>query len=428
MLFNPLRLTDAKIARITELGMYAVGGGLYLHVSSATARQWIFRYRRNGKRRDMGLGSTSVRNLDQARAAALRCRQLIAEGADPIESRRHTRLQHRMAAAKSVTFSECMALYAKQHHAGWSANYSRKWGEILERYAVPVLGPLPIAAVDDQLLRQILRPIWNEIPTTAGKLRGWIEKLIDFAVGEKLRPEGPNPARWEGGLKRSFPPPKKVKRPEHRLSLPYTEASAFFARLMADKSEVAKAMAMIVLTGGRKDEVLRASWGQFDFVRKVWSIPGNDGKTDTSHMKQDAAHHVPLSCGMVDLLEEMRQRCGGYPLPTALVFPSSQTGKRLHPSAPQYLLRRYGLSSKATVHGFRSTLEVFIAECTVLSTEARKLMIAHSIGDETDAAYMRSDLLDQRCHGGEAWSNWLRGRPIDPAIARPRSLAAPRVA
>src|SRR5262249_45096337 len=158
----------------------------------------------------------------------------------------------------------------------------------------------------------------------------------------------------------------------------------------------AKAVAMIVLTGGRKSEVLKATWGQFDFVRKVWSIPGNDGKADTSHMKQDAAHHVPLSGGMVELLDEMRQRCGGYPLPTALVFPGSQSGKRLHPSAPQYLLRRYGLSSKATVHGFRSSLEVFIAECTVLSTEARKLMIAHSIGDETDAAYMRSDLLDQR--------------------------------
>ena len=421
MPFNPLRLTDAKIARFTEPGMYAVGGGLYLHVSSASARQWIFRYRRNGKRRDMGLGSSGVHTLDQARTAALKCRQLIADGADPIESRRHARLQQRVAEAKSVTFIECMALFATNHHAGWSPNYARKWAETLERYAVPILGPLPIAVIDDQLMRQVLSPIWNNIPTTASKLRAWIQKLIDFAVGEGLRPEGPNPARWEGGVKRSFAAPRKVKRPEHRLSLPYSEAPALFARLMADKTEVAKATAMILLTGGRKDEVLKTTWGELDFVREMWSIPEDS-------MKEDEAHHVPLSHGMLAILDEMKARVGGYPLPNARVFPSPLTGKRLHPSAPQMLLRRYGLSNQTTIHGFRSTLQNFIAECTVLSTEARKLMIAHSIGGPVDQAYMRSDLREQRRAGSQAWSDWLAGRPINQTIAFPGSPAARRTA
>jgi hypothetical protein len=39
------------------------GGGLHLKVNGDGARSWIFRYRINGKRRDMGLRSTSAFTL-----------------------------------------------------------------------------------------------------------------------------------------------------------------------------------------------------------------------------------------------------------------------------------------------------------------------------------------------------------------------------
>jgi integrase len=185
--------------------------------------------------------------------------------------------------------------------------------------------------------------------------------------------------------------------------------------------EVALATAMIVLCGGRKGEILSSTWGQFDLLRKVWSIPGNE-------MKEEEPHHVPLVTGMLEILSFMRERVGGHPLPTALVFPSSRNqGNRINDAAPQMLLKSYGLAESSTVHGFRSSLQDFIAENTAVSPEARQLMIAHSPGTgPIDKLYMRSQLTDERRLGFQAWSDWLAGRPIDPRIVKPASLADQR--
>ena len=51
------RLSSLKVANAREPGMLADGDGLYLQVSRANARSWIFRYFRNGKSHEMGLGS-----------------------------------------------------------------------------------------------------------------------------------------------------------------------------------------------------------------------------------------------------------------------------------------------------------------------------------------------------------------------------------
>ena len=98
---NALRLTDTKIARLTTPGLFAVGGNLYVNVTASGGKQWIFRYRgRDGKRHDMGFGSTGLVTLDQARQAALNCRKLRAQGGDPLAHRRLTLAAQRVALAK----------------------------------------------------------------------------------------------------------------------------------------------------------------------------------------------------------------------------------------------------------------------------------------------------------------------------------------
>jgi hypothetical protein len=66
------KLTAKKIDAIKEPGRYSDGGNLYLVVTEAGTRQWIFRYRWEGKVRDLGLGSAAPGrvSLPGARAAA----------------------------------------------------------------------------------------------------------------------------------------------------------------------------------------------------------------------------------------------------------------------------------------------------------------------------------------------------------------------
>ena len=61
------RLTDRTIKAKKEKGYYADGDGLYLQISATGAKSWIFRFKRDGKARDMGLGSFPAVSLAEAR-------------------------------------------------------------------------------------------------------------------------------------------------------------------------------------------------------------------------------------------------------------------------------------------------------------------------------------------------------------------------
>jgi hypothetical protein len=81
------QLSAVSIASTKPRGMYADGGGLYLQVSRGGTRSWIFRFKQNGKTRDMGLGSTLTLSLAEARQKATQCRRARLDGVDPIEHR-----------------------------------------------------------------------------------------------------------------------------------------------------------------------------------------------------------------------------------------------------------------------------------------------------------------------------------------------------
>src|SRR5262245_27966557 len=95
------KLTALKVARDLPAGMYADGAGLYLQVTGAGAKSWMFRFSLNGKAREMGLGSLSAISLADARAKAAECRRLRQDGIDPIEARNARRAQAALDAAKT---------------------------------------------------------------------------------------------------------------------------------------------------------------------------------------------------------------------------------------------------------------------------------------------------------------------------------------
>jgi hypothetical protein len=67
------KLRPLDVERETRPGKYFDGDGLYLVVKGATSRNWIYRYRKNGKERWLGLGSlkdVSLKNARMARDAA----------------------------------------------------------------------------------------------------------------------------------------------------------------------------------------------------------------------------------------------------------------------------------------------------------------------------------------------------------------------
>lgn len=68
------KLSDRMVKTMRDLGRYADGGGLYLQVGRTGGPSWLFRFMRNGKAREMGLGALESRSLAVASAEARNCR------------------------------------------------------------------------------------------------------------------------------------------------------------------------------------------------------------------------------------------------------------------------------------------------------------------------------------------------------------------
>lgn len=84
------RLQDISVAKP---GYHADGGGLYLQVSPSGSKSWIFRYKLQGRAREMGLGSLKTVGLKDARKQAIECRKKILDGVDPLKAREVRRIE-----------------------------------------------------------------------------------------------------------------------------------------------------------------------------------------------------------------------------------------------------------------------------------------------------------------------------------------------
>src|SRR5262249_53098483 len=153
--------------------------------------------------------------LQDARAKALDARRKRHEGIDPIEARRAERARQRLDAAKTITFKQCAESYINAHGAGWrNRKHAAQWGATLATYAYPIIGTLPVQAVDTGLVLKVLEPIWTAKPETASRVRGRLESILDFAKVRGHR-DGENPARWRGHLDKLLPARAKVRKVEH---------------------------------------------------------------------------------------------------------------------------------------------------------------------------------------------------------------------
>ena len=129
-------------------------------------------------------------------------------------------------------------------------------------------------AVDTGLVMKAVEPIWTVKPETAGRVRGRIEAVLDWATVRGYR-EGENPARWKGHLENLLPARSKVARVEHHAALPYAELPGFMAELREREGVAACALEFAILTAGRTGEVLGARWLKSTWTRAYGPSPAS---------------------------------------------------------------------------------------------------------------------------------------------------------
>jgi hypothetical protein len=204
----PKRATELRADKVSEraaeLGMHAVGGvaGLYL-VKGPKAKSWILRTMVRSLRRDVGMGAYPEVTLTEARKRAQEAKDKVRKGVDPVLERKASRSALKAAQASAITFDKAVREFLEDKSSEWKNDKHRwQWSATLEARASPVIGSMLVADIRHTHVLQVLKPIWHKRTETAVRIRGRIERVLDWAGVHGYR-SGENPASQVEGQPRS---------------------------------------------------------------------------------------------------------------------------------------------------------------------------------------------------------------------------------
>ena len=385
------QLTVARIKALTEPGRYMDGDGLMLVVKPTGAQSWVLRVRISGERKDMGLGSTKVLTLAEARAKASDLRRDIARGIDPIAEKKKI-------VDPVPTFRDAATLVHADHKAAWkNGRHQAQWINTLETYAFPMIGDRPVDKIEGPLIRDVLAPIWLTKPETARRVRQRIGAVLDWSYVKGYRKTEAPMRSLSKGL------PRQPRKDGHFAAMPYADVPKLIARLRERSSVGRLALEALILTAARSGEIRGATWSEVDLDTGMWSVPAE-------RMKMGRVHHVPLAPQAIDAF----RRAEGLRVPCSdLVFPGQ---KLKSPVSDMTLLKvMRDMETGVTVHGFRSAFRDWVAEETSYPGEVAEAALAHAIPNKVEAAYRRTDFLEKRRSLMREWATFCTSLVDQPS-------------
>lgn len=365
------------------------------------AGKWVLRFvsPMTGKRRDMGLGTYPQVSIAAAEEAAFEARKLIGAGQDPIEAR-NAEKSARAADAAVLSFEQAARKVHENNKAAWkNEKHKAQWINTLSEYAFPRIGKFKVSELAPADFADILRPIWLEKPETASRVKQRCHMVMKWC--------------WAHGLVQGNPvdvvdhllpkQPSKRERVRHQPAMPWRDIPAFVeGKLRAGPSNATRALLeFVILTAARSGEARAMRWDEVDLEGKAWIVPAE-------RMKAKVEHRVPLSEATIRILKAQRE---ANPK-SDLVFPAPRGGA-LSDMALTKLLRDHQVPSDtkgrfATAHGFRSSFRDWASE-NGYSRDLAEKALAHTVANKVEAAYHRTDLLDQRRPMMESWACFACG-------------------
>jgi integrase len=364
-------------------GRHGDGDGLYLLVSKSGAKSWMIRIQRDGKRRDIGLGSLAALSLAEARTKAADLRKHALNGRDPIAERDRDR-------RPIPTFKEAVRSTHEALAAGWSAKTAADFLTSLETYAYPAIGNLKVDTIEASHIRDLLAPIWTKVPETSRKVKVRISAVLNFAHSKGWRPTEAPRKSVTVGLSRQA-------KGGNLAAMPFADVPAFVLELRERGISTGRdALLFQILTAARSGEVRSVKWADIDMNTATWNRPAD-------LMKNREAHSVTLNVAAMALLG--RRRAGWPDKPGDLVFASNRGGM-ISDMTLSKVMKDAG--QPFTPHGFRSSFRDWAAEKMHHIPDAvAEAALAHVVPEKVVRAYKRTNFIEMRRTLLEAWGQFI---------------------
>lgn len=396
------KLTVKQVNSLAKPGRYNDGGGLYLYIREGGSKAWTYRYRQDGKLKEMSFGPVTVENsLRLARAKAHQAREGVRSGKSPLAEKRKVKLSSQSKRQTERQFGDIVdEFFVSKDKTGFytSDRTRRRWFHCLNHHAKG-LHHRSISDIKTRDVYKILEPIWTVKTETASRTRLYIEAVLSWAKTMDYR-QGENPAMWRGNLDQLLAPKNRVSPVKHHPGMAWQDIPEFYSRLVGLDLPSAKLLEFIILTAARSGEARGAVWSEIDMDNLVWTIP-------PQRMKMKRPHIVPIQDRIIELLEEAKQYQANE-----LVFANPKSGHQFSYNAPMVVLKKMELTN-LTVHGFRSSFKTWALESTNYPTQAVEFSLAHETKNAVEAAYIRGNrMLEKRRDIMKAWGDYCLGKTV----------------
>lgn len=391
-------LSDTKARNIKpddpQIAHGGVTGLILIPTQKKGHGKWVLRFISpvTGKRRNAGLGSYPETGIADAGKLAMSMREQIASGTDPLEAKKNE-----SSKLATPTFKVAATTLHTELLPGWkNTKHGQQWINTLTTYVFPEIGDLPLNEIQPRHIADVLRPIWLSKAETAGRVRQRLHAVMSWGWAH-----GHCSANPVDVVNHLLPQrPGKALRTEHQPAMPWRDIPKFVSDNLKNGSRpdvTRPMMELLILTAARSGEIRGMKWSEVDLDAAIWTIPAE-------RMKAKQGHRVPLSERAVELLKKQ------IDVHDELVFPSPRDQVELSDMVLTSFLRREKAVSDtpgrvATAHGFRSSFRDWCSEMGYPRDLAERAL-AHSVANKVEAAYHRTDLLEQRRPMMAAWSKF----------------------
>ena len=386
-----------EINKIKQKGIYSDGDGLRLRVDKNNNKNWVFRYSMFGKSKDMGLGKFPIVTLSDARQKLVNAKKIIYEGKDPIKLKKEKQIELKR---KSITFKKIRDEFIETFQVEWSnSKHKNQWINTLKTYADPIIGDLAPSEIKTHHILSILKPIWSSKHETASRVRQRLERIFSYCIASDFM-DRPNPASLKDNLEFLLPKVSKSLSVQHLRSLDYQGLPFLIPKLINPHTTPSLALALLITTACRTNEVIGSTWNEINLKDKVWIIPAH-------RMKMRQEHTVPLNDLALRVLNLIEKNNA-----SPFIFLNAKKTTHICNNTMRYfLMKNLPDYFKDTVpHGFRSSFRNWAEENHNYSRRAVELCLAHANKNKVEKAYLRSNLLSKRIEIMNEWNKFLTSK------------------
>ena len=363
------------------------GGGLYLWVYAVGRKYWRLRYKIAGSERSLSLGVYPEIGLKKARKRRDEERQRLEDNLDPAAERRANKARKLVASANSFE-AVASEWYAKQMKT-WVQGHADDVLRRLETNVFPTIGRRPISEIDAPELLAAIRPMEErgayDLAHRVLQVCGQVFRY-GIATGRCTR-------NLAADLRGALTPHKKKHQVAVRLEdFPNLLRAIAGYEQIGDK-QTRLALELLALTFTRTNELIGATWSEFDMDAGIWAVPAERMKMKTEHL-------VPLSTQAIAILAELKDIGGA----SRFVFPGRNRDKPISNNTLLFALYRLGYKGKMTGHGFRAVASTMLNEMGTFRPDVIERQLAHFERDEVRGAYNRAEYLPERKNMMQAWA------------------------